>query len=281
MAHQKNTVFPVPYVAKLGKKLEPGQTLEIHGTIGSDPSEFEVNLLTDSPNIETATATILHVKARFKDNKLVFNTYENGKWGKEEKSSNPFKKDEKFDLRIRVHPDKFEIYGNQKALHVYKAHVNINAEYLAVRGDVSLHAVQWGGQFYHLPFETYFEHGSLKSGGQLKITGIPKGDRFEVNFLSNQGDILFHFNPRFSEKQVVRNSRINNVWGDEEREGLFPFTKDVITDLVFHNEPFSLQIYADAKHYVTYAHRTPKPEEDYKGFRIGGDFELTRIEFIN
>lgn len=42
--------------------------------------------------------------------------------------------------------------------------------------------------------------------------------------------------------QVVRNAEIGKVWGQEEREGTFPFKKDIGTDIVFYNEPYSIQV---------------------------------------
>lgn len=42
--------------------------------------------------------------------------------------------------------------------------------------------------------------------------------------------------------QIIRNAQIGNVWGHEEREGKFPFKKDIGTDIVFHNAPYSLQV---------------------------------------
>lgn len=36
-------------------------------------------------------------------------------------------------------------------------------------------------------------------------------------------DVVFHFNPRFSEQTIVRNSNLSGYWGPEEREGGFPF----------------------------------------------------------
>lgn len=41
---------------------------------------------------------------------LVFNSFTNGVWGKEEKQKNPFKKGAAYDIRIRSHDSKFTIY---------------------------------------------------------------------------------------------------------------------------------------------------------------------------
>ena len=55
--------------------------------------------------------------------------------------------------------------------------------------------------------------------------------RFEVNLKCDDddaGDIALHFNPRFEQRVVVRNSRVGGVWQTEEREqtdNLFPFEK--------------------------------------------------------
>ncbi|MCP9256979.1 Galectin [Dirofilaria immitis] len=218
-AHPGDMIIPVPYISKLGAKLQPGQTLIVHGTVQTDATEFEINLLNGSPNIETSNATIFHMKAYFKENRIVYNTYE---------------------------------------LHVYKIRLNISlVEYLAVRGNVSLKGVHWGGRYYNMPFEMQFPAGHLHAEERLYLYGIPKGERFEI----------------------VRNAKIGDVWGQEEREGIFPFKKDIGTDIVFHNEPYSIQIFVDGKRYGTFAHRTSNPHNDYVRLQVVGDFEITGMEY--
>lgn len=48
--------------------------------------------------------------------------------------------------------------------------------------------------------------------------------RFQVDFIKGQ-DVVFHFNPRFYEQTIVRNSNLGGSWGPEEREGGFPFVE--------------------------------------------------------
>ncbi|KHJ92780.1 galactoside-binding lectin, partial [Oesophagostomum dentatum] len=60
----------------------------------------------------------------------------------------------------------------------------------------------------------------------LSGTPSPGGERFHINLLKKNGDIALHFNPRFDEKAVVRNSLITGEWGNEEREGKMPFEKE-------------------------------------------------------
>ena len=52
-----------------------------------------------------------------------------------------------------------------------------------------------------------------------------------VDFYSATDQILFHWNPRQSDKIVVRNSKIGS-WGNEERGGGWPFTQPADTILV-------------------------------------------------
>uniref|UniRef100_A0A672SKS0 Galectin n=1 Tax=Sinocyclocheilus grahami TaxID=75366 RepID=A0A672SKS0_SINGR len=55
---------------------------------------------------------------------------------------------------------------------------------------------------------------------------VPGGNRFHVDFV-REHDVVFHFNPRFHENTIVRNTQLGGCWGPEEREGGFPFVQVV------------------------------------------------------
>ncbi|TKR80163.1 hypothetical protein L596_014283 [Steinernema carpocapsae] len=281
MTHPGDVAVPVPFTSKLGSEITPGQTLNIHGFINSNASSAEVNLLSGTAEISPHVGQVaLHVNLRFDEGKVILNTMSGGEWGKEKRVSNPFKAGDKFDLKIRVHEDKYEILANQKEIAEFEIRVPLNTiDHMQVKGDVVLNGVHWGGRYYKLPFETAFEGGHLRDGQRVYIYGIPKGDRFNIDFVAKNGDVLLHFNPRLKEKQVVRNSHIGDTWGQEEREGSMPFKKDIAFDLVIYNESYSMQIFVDGERIGTFAHRTNNPGSDYIGMRIAGDVDLTGIEF--
>lgn len=55
-----------------------------------------------------------------------------------------------------------------------------------------------------------------------------------------RSDTALHFNPRFTQNCVVRNSYKNNNWAGEERQNGMPFTK---------HTPFEITISADVNCY--------------------------------
>uniref|UniRef100_A0A1I7T970 Galectin n=1 Tax=Caenorhabditis tropicalis TaxID=1561998 RepID=A0A1I7T970_9PELO len=279
-SHESDTPLPVPYTSRLGQPLEAGQTLNVHGKINEGALVAELNLLQGGGDIAPNHQVILHVKLNFKDKKIVFNSYENGVWGKEEHESLPFQPGQDFDLRIRVLEEAFEISADNKKIHEFKHRLPFRSiEFLSVRGEVSLSGIHWGGRFYKLPWETGFPAGHLERGQRIHLYGIPKGDRWSFDLVARNQDVLFHFNPRLKEKVVVRNSHRNGFWDNEEREGEFPFKKDIGFDLTVVNEEFSIQIFINGQRFGTFQHRTQNPIGDYIGLRIDGEVEVTGIEF--
>ncbi|KJH51352.1 galactoside-binding lectin [Dictyocaulus viviparus] len=278
-AQSPDYAISVPYVTKLGEALKAGQTLNIHGKINADANRVEVNLLNGAGQIDPGQA-VLHISLRFDEKKIVMNSFISGVWGKEERVSLPFKQGQQFDLRVRVEEESMDVSCDGKQVHEFKHRLPYNQiQFLQIKGDCTLSTVHWGGRFYQIPWETAFPGGHLRGGQRIMMYGIPKGERWNLDLLGRGGDVLFHFNPRFKVKQIVRNSYKGGIWGKEEREGPFPFEKERGFDLTIENEPYSMQLFVNNERIGTFAHRTENPEQDYIGMRVDGEIEVTSIDF--
>lgn len=67
--------------------------------------------------------------------------------------------------------------------------------------------------------------------------GFSLFSRFEINFLCDRDDkIAFHFNPRFTESDIICNSYMANHWGQEERCSSFPLGIEEPFQVIKHNE---------------------------------------------
>jgi len=119
---------------------------------------------------------------------------------------------------------------------------------MSIDGDLYLNTVHWGGTYYPVPYESGIA-GGLGTDKSLHIFATPekKGKRFNINLLKRNGDICFHFNCRFDEKAVIRNSLQAGEWGNEEREGKVPFEKGIGFDLVIQNEPYAFQVWVNGE----------------------------------
>jgi len=116
------------------------------------------------------------------------------------------------------------------------------------------------------PFQLYMNNRSLYE---------KKVKMFAINLLTTAGEIAFHFNPRFSEKHVMRNSQIGGNWEAEESEGKFPFEKDSGFDIIIVNEPYAYQVFVNGNHFCAFAHRTDP--NNIRGLKIEGDVELQGV----
>ncbi|KAF4519185.1 hypothetical protein B566_EDAN008248 [Ephemera danica] len=105
-------------------------------------------------------------------------------------------------------------------------------------------------------------------GSALEVTGRPhtKAERFTINIQSYWGNvtdpsksIALHFNPRFKENCVVRNTKDCGVWGMEEREGELPFETEVEFRLRIECHTDCFVIFVNGEKFTTYSHRL-RPE---------------------
>ncbi|GMR39382.1 hypothetical protein PMAYCL1PPCAC_09577, partial [Pristionchus mayeri] len=120
-----------------------------------------------------------------------------------------------------------------KEFHDFKHRLPLSSiSHLSVDGDIYLNQLHWRGKYYPVPYESGIANG-FPIGKSLNISGIveKKAKRFNVNLIRKNGDIAMHFNPCCDDKAVLRNSLLDNQWGNEEREGKMPFEKGVGFDL--------------------------------------------------
>uniref|UniRef100_A0A3B4E717 Galectin n=1 Tax=Pygocentrus nattereri TaxID=42514 RepID=A0A3B4E717_PYGNA len=82
--------------------------------------------------------------------------------------------------------------------------------------------------------------------------------RFDIN-IHKGDDIAFHFNPRFNEdgnQVIVRTTRIEGVWGPEERElPFFPFSPGKPFEIKIFCTSSDYRVEVDGKHLLNYGHR--------------------------
>ncbi|KFM67265.1 beta-galactoside-binding lectin, partial [Stegodyphus mimosarum] len=122
---------------------------------------------------------------------------------------------------------------------------------------------------------------NLECGNKIYVHGAapPDATRFSLNLKNAEKDAntFFHFNPRFDEGAVVRNSKLDEAWGDEERDGENPFVP---------GEPFLITVTPTVDGYevevngipfTTYAHREGMSLCDVTHITMGGDVTVYGI----
>ncbi|KFM82080.1 Galectin-4, partial [Stegodyphus mimosarum] len=113
-----------------------------------------------------------------------------------------------------------------------------------------------------IPYD-YPIYGGLKPGMMIYISGRPSASpyRFSVNLQSGTSpypppDIAFHFDVRFYNHTIVRNSRTNNVWAAEEASiPFFPFQPAVNFDMIIRVETDTFMVALNGQHFIEFRQR--------------------------
>ncbi|XP_031732916.1 lectin, galactoside-binding, soluble, 2b [Anarrhichthys ocellatus] len=123
---------------------------------------------------------------------------------------------------------------------------------------------------------------TFKEGQEFKIRIKPKDDcsYFSINIGHDSDNIALHFNPRFDSNGdtnvIVFNSLSGGSWGDEQREGNFPFVRgeECKFYINFNNEQFYLKLPDGSM--LNFPNRLG--DVKYKHFDVSGDARIIGIK---
>lgn len=114
-------------------------------------------------------------------------------------------------------------------------------------------------------------HTSCVPGLKITLTGCigDEAERIAINLeaaptfklkhkaYAELENCCFHFNPRFPDNLVVRNTMVDGGWGDEERDGGMPLAKGQEFSLRIECTPDDFSIAVNDKPFTFYRHRLP------------------------
>lgn len=132
---------------------------------------------------------------------------------------------------------------------------------------------------FSVPYFTSIPGGLYPLKNIIVSGSVPPGaQRFHINLCSGN-DIAFHMNPRFNENALVRNSKINNSWGAEERSlpVKMPFARGRGFTVMILCEGHCLKVAVDGQHLFEYYHRLKNLTAVNK-LEVEGDVQLTHVQ---
>jgi hypothetical protein len=226
----------------------------------------------DGPNANTIP---LHISIRFDDNSIVLNSKESNNWGNEMKLPQVFRHGQDMDIRVRVHDSHFEISANHQQLARYDHRINMDRiNHMYVEGPLSMHVIVPNGRVMNQPYQA--DH-DVSIGRRVFMSCLIRGDanRVAFNLLTPNGDIALHLNPRFGEREVVRNTLQGGAWGREEKGNGWPngLERGRVVDVLIHHEQQQFKVFINDQDFCTFARRHATHERISR-VAIDGDVDM-------
>lgn len=298
----------IPYVGTIPEQLEPGTLIVIRGHVPGDSDRFQVDLQCGS-SVNPRADVIFHFNPRFKrTNCIVCNTLKNEKWGREEITYDmPFRKEKSFEIVMMVLKDKFQVAVNGKHTLLYAHRISPEKiDTLGIYGKVNVHSVGFsfssdlrsaqastlevtvlngedvpdaGMSQFTLPFVARL-NSSMGPGRTVVIKGEvnAKAKGFNVDLISGKSkDIALHLNPRLNSKAFIRNSFLQESWGEEERNiTCFPFSPGMYFEMIIYCDVKEFKVAVNGVHSLEYKHRF-KELPSIDTLEIDGDIQLLEV----
>lgn len=279
----------IPYVGTIPEQLEPGTLIVIRGHVPCDVDRFQVDLQCGS-SVKPRADVAFHFNPRFKrTNCIVCNTLMNEKWGWEEITYDmPFKKEKSFEIVIMVLKEKFQVAVNGKHILLYAHRISLDkVDTLGIYGKVNIHSIGFnfssvqksGTPQFSLPFVARL-NSSMGPGRTVVIKGeVNTGAKgFNVDLIAGKSkDIALHLNPRLNMKAFVRNSFLQESWGEEERNiTCFPFSPGMYFEMIIYCDVREFKVAINGVHSLEYKHRF-KELSSIDTLEIDGDIHLLEV----
>uniref|UniRef100_A0A1A8GI80 Galectin n=1 Tax=Nothobranchius korthausae TaxID=1143690 RepID=A0A1A8GI80_9TELE len=292
VANAKHTVLNpvIPYTGPIPGGLHPGEIIIIQGTVPPDADSFQVDL-SSGCSTKPRSDVAFHLRPRFDDSpSVVCNSLLQESWGEEETLHQlPYKRGAPFETIILVHKDGFKVAVNGTHLLEYKHRVCPNAiDTFSISGGVQVHAIGY------IPNSAiYSESGDLSvpyKGSILK--GLSPGQHitirgqvslyphsFTINLCNSKTEnIALHLNPRMKSSAFIRNSYLDESWGQEERELLyFPFSSGEYFEILLLCQSHQFKLAVNGSHLFEFRHRV-QDLSSIDQLEIMGDLELIDVK---
>jgi galectin-9 len=277
--HHHQQHFSVPYQQQFSPAISVGTQVHVYGTGYGD--RFEVNIANNRGDV------LLHVNPRLNDNLLVLNAAPGGGWGGEDRKPLTIVRGHPFSLIIMVTEHGYKIAINNQHVADFPHRMPFNAaELVSVKGDVNLTNVQiypgysgQHGQPWKFAMETpvpmnFFPGRTITIHGHVKHNA----SRFEFNLLTgafNGADVAFHLNPRFDQRECVRNSCQGGGWGPEEKQGGFPLNPGQPFEIQITCYPDYYQVNCNHQPWFQFRHRVPY--QQVQALQVKGDVAISNV----
>ncbi|XP_067831218.1 galectin-9-like isoform X4 [Heptranchias perlo] len=303
----------IPFTGVIFGGLQDGKMVIIQGQVPGHAKRFAVDFQCGScekPRSDIA----FHFNLRYDEgNVVVCNTLERQCWGSEErKQQMPIPCGSYFELIVNVRSYCFQVSVNGQHFLEYNHRLPFSrVDTLKISGDVHVNAITFRSpniqpvlastpaysspfQFGKgpntnppvtvsnpvVPYQAYM--GSLWPQQKIKVIGTvrPKPHRFTINLKTSYGDnIALHINQRFDENAVVRNSRINQSWGTEERGLPFlPFVPGQTFEMLIVVQPTCYKVSVNGRHLFNFNHRI-QPLNQVDHLEVTGDISLSHVQY--
>nr|XP_057945862.1 galectin-8-like [Doryrhamphus excisus] len=280
----------IPYTGSIPGGLHPGEIIIVQGTVTPDADRFQIDL-TCGGSTKPRSDVALHFSPRFKGPPCVrCNSLLHERWGQEETLQQlPYKRGAPFETIILVCEDAFKVAVNGAHLLEYKHRVPLNRiNTFSMSGKVQVQAIGYipNSAIYSesgdlsLPYKGSILKG-LSPGQHITIKGqisvYPHS--FTVNLRNSRTEnIALHLNPRMKSSTFVRNSYLNESWGQEERELVFfPFSSGDYFEILLLCQAHQFKLAVNGSHLFEFRHRV-QDLGSIDQLEIMGDLELMDVK---